>query len=227
MPFARRLLVDTHEDRYRYRLDGLAPGHRALHQVPGLVPTGVQQPGSTEDVTLFEHVDGQAFEEDGEARHRLGPGQTDAEHAVLGALDPRRPGVQVGQELTGVEVAPLAFFGMVVGREHHVALGAFPAGPPRMVDPHVDPFSFCGELDPAHLPRGLETQHVAVQLGVAHNDILPPTGRSGSEAPTENPEAPINLGFAWDLQDDLIRRLEEFATDVVPQIRRAEASEVH
>jgi hypothetical protein len=31
---------------------------------------------------------------------------------------------------------------------------------------------------------------VAVQLGVAHDDIVPPTGRSVPRRPTENPEAP-------------------------------------
>jgi hypothetical protein len=158
--------------------------------VPGLVPAGVQQSARPEHVALTEHVDRQSFEENGEAGHRLGPGQADAQDTVLGALDPRRPGVQVGEELAGVEVTPFPLLGVVVGRELPVALGALPAGPPRMIDPHVDPFTFSGELDPIHLPRRLKTQHVAVQLGVAHDDTVPLTGRSGPSPPTENPEAP-------------------------------------
>jgi hypothetical protein len=38
----------------------------------------------------------------------------------------------------------------------------------------VDPPLFSGQLDPAYLPRGLETQQLTVELGVTHDSILPP-----------------------------------------------------
>jgi hypothetical protein len=121
--------------------------------MPGLVPAGPQQPAGAQDVALFQHIDGQTSEEDGEPGHRLGPGQADLEHAVFGAVDPRRPGVQVGEELAAVEVAPLPFLRVVVGREIGIAHGTGKPGPLRMVNPHVDPASLSRKLDPAHLPR--------------------------------------------------------------------------
>jgi hypothetical protein len=80
-------------------------------------------------------------------------------------------------------------------------------------------------IDPA---RQQVSRHVAAENWVQR--VAAPSNEQVVQAVLEERRMGaglINLGFAWDSQDDLIRRLEEFATDVVPQIRRAEASEVH
>jgi hypothetical protein len=59
-----------------------------------------------------------------------------------------------------------------------------------MASPHIDPSLFDGELDTAHIPRRHEPQHLAVQLGISHGRIMPPTAPQGTYLPTENPEAP-------------------------------------
>ena len=122
----------------------------------------------------------------------VGPGQADAPHPVLGALDPWRPGVHVGEELARIEVTPLALLAMVVGGEHPLTRRTGPPGPSRVVHPDVDPSAFSGQLDPIHLPRGLETQHLPVELGIADDGILPPKDAQVTWLPTENPEAPKN-----------------------------------
>jgi hypothetical protein len=71
---------------------------------------------------------------------------------VLGAVDPRRLGVQTGEELAGIDVTPLPFLGMVADREFGMALGAQEPSSLRVLDPHVNPATFSGQLDPAHLP---------------------------------------------------------------------------
>jgi alkanesulfonate monooxygenase SsuD/methylene tetrahydromethanopterin reductase-like flavin-dependent oxidoreductase (luciferase family) len=80
-------------------------------------------------------------------------------------------------------------------------------------------------IDPA---RQQASRHVAAEKWVQR--VAAPSNEQVVQAVLEERRMGAyltNLGFAWDFQDDLIRRLEEFATDVVPQIRRAEASEVH
>jgi hypothetical protein len=88
--------------------------------------------------------------------------------------------VQVGEELAGVEMTPLPRLGVVIGRELPVALGALPANSSWMLDPHIDPLAFSREINLVHLPGRFETQHVAVQLGVAHGRIMPPTATRGT-----------------------------------------------
>jgi len=128
---AGRFLVQPEVGGGTRLFDRKASGQGPLHQMPGLVPAGTQQAAGAPDVALFQHIDGQTFEEDGGPGHRLGPGQADLEHAVFGAVDPWRPGVQVGEELAAVEVGPLPFLCVVVGREIGNAHGT---GKPRASD---------------------------------------------------------------------------------------------
>jgi len=41
-----------------------------------------------------------------------------------------------------------------------------------MLDPHVDPTAFDGQLDPTHLPGFDKSQQPAVELGIAHGSIV-------------------------------------------------------
>jgi hypothetical protein len=51
-----------------------------------------------------------------------------------------------------------------------------------MAGPHIDPAFLDGQLDAAHIPRRLEPQQSAVQLGISHDRIMPPTASSGHVA---------------------------------------------
>jgi Inositol monophosphatase family len=102
--------------------------------------------------------------------------------------------VQEGEELACVEVAPLALLAVVVGGKLPLAFRAGPAGPSRVPHPDVDLPAVSRQLDAGHLPRGLETQHLAVELCIAHAGILPPKDAQGTWLPTKNPEAPRRRG---------------------------------
>src|ERR1035437_4171084 len=84
----------------------------------------------------------------------------------------------MGGEPAAVEVTPGPLLSMVVGREFMITLRARPADPSRMSSPHVDPSILDGQFAPAHLPGWLETQQLTVELGIAHDSILPPMARS-------------------------------------------------
>ena len=73
---------------------------------------------------------------------------------MLGAVHPRRAGVQERRELAAVEVPPGPFLGVVVDGKDPVALRTGKERPLRMARPGVHALVANGELDPAHLPRG-------------------------------------------------------------------------
>src|ERR1017187_10722369 len=106
---------------------------------------------------------------------------------MLGTAHPRGPGVEVGQELEAVKMPPRPLLGVVIRRQFPVTLRTAPASAPRMAGPHIDPTLLDGQLDPAHVPWRLEPQHLAVQLGVSHGRIMPPTASSGHVATHEEP----------------------------------------
>jgi len=59
-----------------------------------------------------------------------------------------------------------------------IAVRAQEPDPLGMLHPHIHAPVLNRQLDPAHFPRGDQTQQMAVQLGVAHTPILPPSGES-------------------------------------------------
>jgi hypothetical protein len=128
-------------------------------------------------------------------RSGLGPGKSHLHHAVLGTVDSRGLGVQVGQELAAVEVTPLALFGVVVDGEFEFTLWAREASTSRVIHPHIDPNFLGGEINPTHLPRCDETQYLTVELGVVHGLNHAPGHSVHIRLPTENPEAPHFVRF--------------------------------
>ena len=94
---------------------------------------------------------------------------------MVGAVHPRRAGVQVGEEPAAVQMPPRPFLGVVIDRQFPLALRAGEASSPRMLRPHIHPTIGHRQLDPAHLPRGDQTQQMPVQLGVTHPKIMPLT----------------------------------------------------
>jgi hypothetical protein len=94
---------------------------------------------------------------------------------VVGAVHPRRVGVQVGEEPATVQMPPRPFLAVVIDRQFPLALRAGEASSPRMLRPHIHPPIGHRQLDPAHFPRGDQTQQMLVQLGVTHPEIMPLT----------------------------------------------------
>jgi len=165
--------------------------------VPRLVPAEAQQPTCTFCVALLQQLDRQALEDHGEAAHRLGPGKGHLSDPVGGALDAWRPGMQVGQERTAVEMAPGPLLGVVVDRKLRPAFGTGKPSGFRMLGPQLDTAPVYGQLDPTHLPWRDESQQVAVELGVTYHPIVAedlhvdPANISSGNSPTHKPEAPF------------------------------------
>src|SRR5665648_980872 len=82
------------------------------------------------------------------------------------------------------------------GTQHPLALRAGEASSPRMLRPHIHPPIGHRQLDPAHLPRGDQTQQMPVQLGVTHPGIMPRDRLITTRKPTEKPEAPNTCPLA-------------------------------
>src|SRR5450631_4528517 len=93
---------------------------------------------------------------------------------------------------------PRPFLGVVIDRQFPLALRAGEASSPRMLRPHIHPTIGHRQLDPAHLPRGDQTQQMPVQLGVTHPGIMPRDRLITTRKPTEKPEAPFSgPGWGW------------------------------
>jgi hypothetical protein len=119
-------------------------------------------------------------------------------HAVGGAVDSWRAGVQVGQEPTAVEMAPGPFLGVVVDAKLGAALWTGEPSAPHMLSPHVDPAPADRQLDPAHPPEGDPTHQASGEPGVTHGTVAANDDQSNlanissSSSPTQNPQAPSN-----------------------------------
>jgi hypothetical protein len=86
-----------------------------------------------------------------------------------------------------------------------------------MLRPHIHPPIGHRQLDPAHLPRGDQTQQVPVQLGVTHPGIMPLTPRSRLGNPQRSRkrhflDRVVNLCEPWPVNDLVPDRLDELLT---------------
>ena len=174
VPLGDGFLVDTEVGRHTRALGALPAFDRPLEDVPRLVPADTKNPSGTPDVGLLEDINGQPLKEAREPRSRLGPRQAHLPNAMRRTLHPRWLGVQVGQELATVQMAPDTFLGVVVESQLGATLGTRPADPLRMVRPHVDSFLRDVELDRANGPRRFQPEQVTVQFDIAHG-ASPPT----------------------------------------------------
>ena len=102
--------------------------------------------------------------------------------------------MQVGLELTTVQVTPGPLFGMVVKRQCLRAVRARPRRVLRMLGPHVHLLPFDIQVHAAHRPRRLQAQQVLIECGVLHGDLLVRPPCYPFRLPMRNPEAPFLLG---------------------------------
>ena len=179
MSLGQRLLVDAEGARHLVRPTSEATRDRTLHQVLRLVPRQPENLRGTGDVGLEQHVDGETLEQRGEPRAWLRPRHLDLSHAVLAAVHPRDPCVQVRQELAAVEVAPDPLLVVVVQAAGDATLRARPALRLSVPGVDVDALPLHVELDPADSPGSGEAEKVLVQLGVAHQGTVADRGPPG------------------------------------------------
>lgn len=86
--------------------------------------------------------------------------------------------MQERQERTRVQMSPCPLLTVVIDRQLDTAVRAQEPGPAGMFHPHIHAPVPDRQLHPAHLPRGNQSQQMAVQLGVTHTPILAPPGES-------------------------------------------------
>ena len=182
VPLGHGFFIHTQPPRHPGPLRELAPGDRAFQQVPRLVPTDSQNPGGPADVAFLQHVDRQAFKQQGEARVGLRPRQAHLPDAVVGAVHPGGPRVQVGHELAGIEMPPRPFRRVVVDRQLRPARRAGPAHAVGVPGPHIHPLFRHRQVDSRDRPRRLQPEDTAVQFDIAHGS-QPPREPSCRTAP--------------------------------------------
>ncbi len=173
VPLGGRLLVHAEPGHDAARLGLLAPGHCPLHQVPGFVPTGPQQPGAAQDIRLEQDVDGVVFEGEGEPAAGQGPGEADLVEALLGAVHSGRAGMQPGHAFAVIEVPPLPGRQVIMERRSSATFWASEASIAAMRQPEID-LLFLGVKADAFDPPGVgESQESSEESDIAHGrDLL-------------------------------------------------------
>lgn len=91
---------------------------------------------------------------------------------MLGALDTRDAGVDNGLELTGVQVPPAAFRGVVVAGQFLLALRTRSEAAIDVLNLNVDLRRLDVDLHVNNPPGGCEPRDVLVKLGVEHGAAL-------------------------------------------------------
>src|SRR5262249_34413351 len=137
---------------------GLLPArHGPFHDVPGFVPTEAEQPGTTQDVGLEQHVDGLPLERDGQATAGQGPGEADLSDAMFGTGDPGRSRVQPGQAVAMIEVPPLPVREMIIERGPSATFRATNGGVAPVCQPKIDLVLLRVESNALVAPREVES----------------------------------------------------------------------
>ena len=111
---------------------------RPFHDVPGLVPTDVEQASASQDVGLEQHVDGMPLEGDGEPRAGQCPGDADPPDAMHGASDPGEMGMEPGRAIAMIEVPPAPGGDVIIERGPAAAFRTSEGGVASMGEPEVD-----------------------------------------------------------------------------------------
>ena len=136
--------------------------------MPRLVPGDTQNLRGPLDVGRLQQLDGQHFEQMGEAAARFRPRHSRLPDPVRRALHPRWTGVQIGHELATVQMSPHPRTFMVIDRQLHRALRAPKRCRRRMLDLHVDLPLGHVQLDSAYRPWTAQPQQTLVQILAFH-----------------------------------------------------------
>ena len=107
--------------------------------MPCLIPGDADEgAGSLHGLAGLEDVDHEPLHEQSEAAVGLRPRNLDLHHSVLGALNPRDPGMDQRMELAGVQMPPLPLGSMVVAGQLSATMRTVPATAFGMLDVNMD-----------------------------------------------------------------------------------------
>src|SRR5215207_1529949 len=168
MALGNGLLVHPQQARHRVCLGRPTTQHRALHDVPSLVPRDAQNLTGALHVRGAQNSNPERFEQMRKATPSLRPWQTHLLDPMLRTRHPRRPCVQVGEKLHAVQVTPCPLAQMVVDCQFLSTLRAGKSLPRRVR--HVDLNTPLRDIhiDTLHRPRLAQSQQLSVQLHAFH-----------------------------------------------------------
>lgn len=149
-------------------LGGSAADHRSLHQAPSLIPRYAQNSCGSLHVGRQQHVDREHFKQMREPAPRLGPRQTHLAHAMLGIRHARRASIQVGQELTTIQMPPDALGQMVVHGKLLPTLRAAKSHHRHVLRIHINMHLRPLQIHPLNRPRLVQPKQMPVQLFALH-----------------------------------------------------------
>jgi hypothetical protein len=138
---------------------------------------------------LAQHIDDQAFHEQGEAPFGLGPRHFDLKHAVLRAFHARDSGMEEGLELAGIEVTPCSRLGMIPTSQLAATGRTAPSDTDSMLNMDIHPASCRVQFDVGNKPRVAQPQNPRIQVRVLHARPLGLT--IIGHLPTEKSEGPM------------------------------------
>jgi hypothetical protein len=170
-----------------------APRGRSLHQSPRFVPADPQDPRRAAHITLTQHVEGQALEEQREPRPRRCPRHQDLHHAPLAAGHAGEC-AQAGTSRTG-NCPDAARSARRRGRRAAVSsrIAGTPTVRPPCARPHVHALPVEVQVHSAHRPWPLQAQQVLIERGVLHGGLRVRPTCYPFRLPMRNPEAPIKI----------------------------------
>ena len=136
---------------------------------------GLDEPWTVERVELDmnrQHVDRQRLEQVGKAASRFNPWQARLPHPMLRTRYTGWGSMQVGQELTAIQVSPNPFSKVVVHRKLLSAFRTTKARTTRMLNIHINLLPFHIQFDSSNSPWLVESKQALIQFFAFHRTSL-------------------------------------------------------
>jgi len=168
MAFRNRFLVNPNLPRRGHALGCPSTQDSALHQVPCLIPTDAQDLRRTLYIGRLQYLNGQQFEHRCKTTAFFRPRQARLPHAMCRTVDPRRLGMQVGQELTAIQMPPCSYGQVVVDRTGLTTIRAGKLHAFGMIYPHINMLLGHIERHPLNRPWLVHAQQMSIQLFAFH-----------------------------------------------------------
>ena len=173
MSSGHRLFVHSQMSNNTSLLGLLATLHGSFHEIPGLVPTDPQQPGTSLNVRLQQHINGMLLKGSGEASFRKRPRNENATHTMFEAKHPWQTRMQPGDASAMIQVPPLPRRSVIINRQRHLTLRASKRHPAAMLQRDINLFSHRRENDALYLPGRCQPQKPRKECRVTHG-LAPP-----------------------------------------------------
>ena len=152
------LFVDAQVGDDAAFLGVLAAFDRPFHDVPGLIPSNVEQSGPSQDVGFEQHIDGMVLEGDGEPRAGQCPGDTNPPEAMNRTSDSGEVRMNPGPATAVIEVPRGSGGGVIAERRGLAAHRASEGDVPSMGEVEVDSAAVGIENDAVDAPGVIQGQ---------------------------------------------------------------------